>query len=65
MFEYQVLVTETIRHTIERKELQDLREQLEIERANRVEYERNVSSFVDELLREKNDRVPKTDRRRI
>jgi hypothetical protein len=60
-----VLVTETIRHTIERKELQDLREQLEIERANRVEYERNVSSFVDELLREKNDRVPKTDRRRI
>ncbi len=60
-----MLVTETIRHTIERKELQDLREQLEIERANRVEYERNVSSFVDELLREKNDRVPKTDRRRI
>ena len=51
--ENQVLVTETIRHSIERKELQDLRERLELERADRVEYENNVESMVDMLVAER------------
>jgi hypothetical protein len=32
---------------VERTELQDLREQLELERADRNEYERNVNSFIE------------------
>ncbi len=51
--ENQVLVTETIRHTIERKELQDLREQLELERADRNEYERNVGSLIETTVADK------------
>lgn len=45
--ENQILATETARHVVERQELKDLREQLELERADRNEYERNVDSLMD------------------
>ncbi len=38
---------------VERSELQNLREQLEIEQAERAEYEKNVDSMVDYLVNEK------------
>jgi hypothetical protein len=43
----QILQAETARHIVERTELQDLREQYELERADRNEYERNVNSFIE------------------
>jgi integrase len=52
-----ILQAETARHIIERSELHDLKEQLELERADRVEYERNVGSMVDVLLAEKMKQV--------
>jgi integrase len=51
--ENSILQAETARHIVERHELQDLREKLELERADRYEYERNVSSMVDVLVQEK------------
>ncbi len=51
--ENQILQAETARHVVERHELQDLREQLELERADRHEYERNVDSMVEYLVAEK------------
>jgi len=48
-----ILQAETARHVVERSELQDLREQLIIEQAERAEYEKNVDSMVDLLVDEK------------
>ncbi|HZK87882.1 MAG TPA: tyrosine-type recombinase/integrase, partial [Anaerovoracaceae bacterium] len=43
----KALEIDVVKMAIERTELQDLREQLELERADRYEYERNVNSFID------------------
>ena len=43
----KALETDVVKMAIERTELQDLREQLELERADRYEYERNVDSLMD------------------
>ena len=51
--ENAILQSETARHVVERSELQNLREQLEIEQAERAEYEKNVDSMVDFLVNEK------------
>jgi hypothetical protein len=43
----KALETDVVKMAIERTELQDLREQLELERADRNEYERNVDALMD------------------
>ena len=43
----KALETDVVKMAIERTELQDLREQLELERADRNEYERNVDALID------------------
>jgi integrase len=43
----KALETDVVKMAIERTELQELKEQLELERADRVEYERNVDSLMD------------------
>jgi hypothetical protein len=49
----KALESDVVRMAVERSELQDLQEQLEIEQAERVEYEKNVDSMVDFLVNEK------------
>jgi hypothetical protein len=49
----KALESDVVRMAVERSELQDLREQLEIEQAERAEYEKNVDSMVDYLVNEK------------
>lgn len=43
----KALETDVVKMAIERTELEDLREQLELERADRNEYERNVDALMD------------------
>lgn len=50
--ENQILAAETARHVVERKKLHDLKEQLELERADRNEYERNVGSLIETTMAE-------------
>lgn len=51
--ENQILQAETARHVVERSELQDLRIQLDTERTERAEYEKNVDSMIEYLVQEK------------
>jgi integrase len=48
--ENQILQAETAKHVVERSELQDLREQLEIANSDRIELEKNIDLIIQEKM---------------
>jgi len=51
--ENAILQAETARHVVERSEIKELRTQLDIERTERAEYEKNVNSMLDHLVEQR------------